>query len=534
LLLFPDAVNLSPTSLASVQQAALMQCGSITNRFSIMDLYRVDNISGDFGSGENINTPFTGSIDTFRTNVGMNNLDMGAAYHPWVQTTYAPTFPLSAIDGKITVLGPGNTSIVATGQHFTDILGSSSPLYAPLGAHSLVVSDNTAVATELSLLANVALNYNLVNVAASPVGGYFQDLLLDSNPSGLGLYTIIEHIDALVTSGGSSSIQNPNFFTSASTYVSSTVLPILQNLVNIDGALASSPPASPPDSSWMIGTYTYQYSSSLFHSTALSGVVTHLGLNSPYSVATEALAIQSLQLLANQLATAQQALINMGQSIATSLENSLTSQLPGYGNIINMLTAIANTTPPSGAIAGVYAATDNSRGVWKAPANVSLNSVAGVDTYIDDAMQGGMNIDTNAGKSINAIRSFYDKGILVWGARTLAGNDNNWRYVPVRRFISFVEESCKLSTSWAVFEPNDANLWTKVSSEIQNFLYTQWSAGALAGAKPSDAYFVQCGLGTTMNAQDILNGYLKVLIGMAVVRPAEFVILEFTQILQVS
>ena len=149
-------------------------------------------------------------------------------------------------------------------------------------------------------------------------------------------------------------------------------------------------------------------------------------------------------------------------------------------------------------------------------------------------MQGGMNIDTNAGKSINAIRSFYDKGILVWGARTLAGNDNNWRYVPVRRFISFVEESCKLSTSWAVFEPNDANLWTKVSSEIQNFLYTQWSAGALAGAKPSDAYFVQCGLGTTMNAQDILNGYLKVLIGMAVVRPAEFVILEFTQILQVS
>jgi phage tail sheath protein FI len=122
----------------------------------------------------------------------------------------------------------------------------------------------------------------------------------------------------------------------------------------------------------------------------------------------------------------------------------------------------------------------------------------------------------------------------VWGARTLAGNDNEWRYVNVRRFFNMVEESVKKSTYWAVFESNDANTWVKVRGMIESYLTQKWREGALAGASPKDAFFVRCGLGTTMDAQDILEGRMNVEIGMAVVRPAEFIILKFSHKMQVS
>jgi hypothetical protein len=129
---------------------------------------------------------------------------------------------------------------------------------------------------------------------------------------------------------------------------------------------------------------------------------------------------------------------------------------------------------------------------------------------------------------VNAIRSFTGKGILVWGARTLAGNDNEWRYVSVRRFFNMVEESVKKASGQYVFEPNDANTWAKVRAMIENFLLLQWRAGALQGSKPEQAFYVNVGLGTTMTALDILEGRMIVEIGMAVVRPAEFIILRFS------
>ena len=123
---------------------------------------------------------------------------------------------------------------------------------------------------------------------------------------------------------------------------------------------------------------------------------------------------------------------------------------------------------------------------------------------------------------------------MVWGARTLAGNDNEWRYVPVRRFYNMVEESVKKASSAFVFEPNDANTWVKVRSMIENFLFLQWRDGALQGAKPEDAFFVKVGLGQTMTALDILEGRMIIEIGMAVVRPAEFIILKFSHKMQTS
>jgi phage tail sheath protein FI len=183
--------------------------------------------------------------------------------------------------------------------------------------------------------------------------------------------------------------------------------------------------------------------------------------------------------------------------------------------------------PPSPAIAGVYAMVDSTRGVWKAPANVSLNLVKEPMVKIDDEDQREMNVSTT-GKSVNAIRQFSGKGVLVWGARTLAGNDNEWRYISVRRFYNMVEESVKKATEPFVFEPNDANTWVKVKGMIEAFLTLQWRAGALMGAKPEEAFFVHVGLGETMTALDIFEGRLIVEIGLAVVRPAEFIILRFS------
>jgi phage tail sheath protein FI len=184
--------------------------------------------------------------------------------------------------------------------------------------------------------------------------------------------------------------------------------------------------------------------------------------------------------------------------------------------------------PPSGAVAGIYARVDNLRGVWKAPANVGVLSVDGVTAKVTDALQSTFNVDAETGKSINVIRFFVGQGIKVWGARTLAGNDNEWRYVPVRRFFNMVEESVKKATNQFVFEPNDANTWVRVKGMIENFLIQQWRAGALQGIKQEHAFYVSIGLHETMTALDILEGRMIVEIGMAVVRPAEFIILRFS------
>lgn len=198
-----------------------------------------------------------------------------------------------------------------------------------------------------------------------------------------------------------------------------------------------------------------------------------------------------------------------------------------YERAVGALRAKTMILPPSPAMAGVYTQVD-SRGVWQAPANVSLNRVIAPTVPISSSRQDDMNVDATAGKSVNAIRSFTGKGTLVWGARTLAGNSLEWRYIGVRRFFNFVEESVSKATEQFVFSPNDANTWIKVQAMIENFLTSQWRAGALQGIKPEHAFFVSVGLGRTMTAVDILEGRMTIRIGMAVVRPAEFIVLEFT------
>ncbi len=225
------------------------------------------------------------------------------------------------------------------------------------------------------------------------------------------------------------------------------------------------------------------------------------------------------------------ALDNKGSAPA-SLAAIQTTNTALYQQAKAALAAVTVTLPPSAAVAGIYASVDRDRGVWKAPANVSVTSVIGPVVKITNDQQEGLNVDPTGGKSVNAIRAFTGKGTLVWGARTLAGNDNEWRYVPVRRLFSMIEESSRRSTAFAVFEPNDLTTWLKVKGMIESFLYGLWEQGALAGSTPDAAYFVNVGLGKTMTAQDVLEGRMIVEIGAAAVRPAEFIILRFMHKLQ--
>lgn len=216
-----------------------------------------------------------------------------------------------------------------------------------------------------------------------------------------------------------------------------------------------------------------------------------------------------------------------------NLNKALLQLSPSFSQLIGEIKTQMNLLPPSSAMAGVYTMVDNERGVWKAPANVSLSSVTQPAVDITHAEQEDLNV-TPQGKSVNAIRSFVGEGTLVWGARTLDGNSLDWRYIQVRRTILMLEESIKLASKAYVFEGNTANTWTTMKGMISNFLMGIWKRGGLAGTSPESAFDVSVGLGETMTPEDILEGILRITIRVALVRPAEFIEITFQQKMQES
>jgi uncharacterized protein len=176
----------------------------------------------------------------------------------------------------------------------------------------------------------------------------------------------------------------------------------------------------------------------------------------------------------------------------------------------------------SGAIAGLYASTDSSRGVWKAPAGRTATIPEATPVFsLNDAANGSLN---SAG--INAIRTFSGQGTVVWGARTTAGASNSdFKYINVRRLTNFIESSLYAGLQWVAFQTNDLPLWISIRRVVEIFLSNLWRQGGFLGSKPEQAYFVKCD-GTTMTQSDIDNGRVNIQIGFAPVRPAEFIILN--------
>jgi len=504
IILFPDAVLLSSVNnLYALQKLALEQCNNLQDRVGVFDL------SEDTGWNE--------GIEEFRNSVGINNLKYGAAYTPWLFTTYDKDVDFSIFKDNVTdsADSPLNLELLTSDSDLNDLVKT---------ANTVVADVATVVATVDGLLSG-----------DPTIKDHFKELknaylasLTDGDFNALLNYLRSVAVDL---AAWANDLQGQNLVNDLNSYADQILKTAVFNLIGIEKNPQIQAVSGKNDAGTDGDYADFEIPLSWLEEfdtddddLALDDILSD---GADYTSLVDA-AIPALQSIFDSINEFIDQIAAAANTHSSNAQTTLYENHTIIANIVNNIKKEMSRIPPSGAVAGIYAKVDNDRGVWKSPANVSLNSVFSVSEFIDSNEQEGLNIDVNAGKSINAIRPFTGKGILIWGARTLAGNDNEWRYISVRRFFNMVEESVKKSTGWAVFEPNDANTWNKVRGMIEGYLYQKWQQGALQGAKPDEAYFVKVGLGLTMTQQDILEGRMIVEIGMAVVRPAEFIILKFS------
>ena len=242
---------------------------------------------------------------------------------------------------------------------------------------------------------------------------------------------------------------------------------------------------------------------------------------------------------ANVIGAAQGMAVSLSAAVAVptdsagiaALDQYLINALPLLGIIQQVLADKLNVVPPSGALAGIWTLNDANHGVWNAPANMALNQVVQPKVSLNDAQQASYNVPLN-GNVIDILRELPNRGTVVWGARTLDGNSNDYRYIQVRRTLIYIEQSITLALKQFVFAANDGTTWATVTAMISSFLTQLWQEGGLMGDKASDAFTVSCGLGSSMTGEDILNGYMIANITLQMVHPAEFIELTFKQVMQ--
>lgn len=533
IIVCPDATLLASDRLYDYQKQALAQCAKLGDRVALCDTYPSDETKK--------NAKFADRVQQFRDKIGVSNLKYGAAYAPYVRSNPPKKVRFQNLNLRRGDVPPGgvNTPVSLEAltpdpgirqlildlqcaneavDHITAIESTSAP--------GILTDPNADLASEFKSLLDTFQNAPTTSTRSTALKRVF-DFALDYFEA---VWKIRKDLpkETDTTPGPASSTRREAF----------TLRSEIGGLAETSGLR---------DAFETLGRHGIQYDklmqgdgdSPFAHALGILGITVAEYNNLPgttiaalYDGKPESKkndeAGKAIRAFYPVLTKFHRALLSAASTLEATLDNSLAAAMRSYKQMKAQSSAAISEIPPSGPIAGVYARVDAQRGVWKAPANVSLNSVSGPVFAISSEQQEGLNVDAVAGKSINAIRAFTGKGTLVWGARTLAGNDNEWRYVNVRRFVNMVEESCKKATEPFVFEPNDANTWIRVQGMLENFLTLQWRAGALHGAKPEHAFYVAVGLDKTMTAIDIQEGRMIVEIGLAVVRPAEFVILRFS------
>ena len=490
LLVFSDATSLtSDADFYSLYSLALTQCNKLQDRFTIIDTYsdkEYDDGGGDVDPVEALRS---------KLSLGKDYLKYGAAYFPYLNTILDFSYDEDSID----------------------IQGLEESLS--------VQADNVIDGIDLteldSLLTVLVDTKNAIDGAGNEVALTFK------NDAISGVKNIISYLEDITTSindlvseaedSGEASLTAPS--ANMTTWMDNNLEATLADLHGKVFKLQQDDTEGK-----LIGSLTSN-ATNVFD---LLGITDEVDMtnNGIYTSLED-------QTTTNELFALKGAIDLLGGvTTLPSLADLKVDNNALYNKIKSEIGLLPVKLAPSATMAGIYAKVDSDRGVWKAPANVGLNYVYAPSVNISHDAQKDLNVDTVAGKSINAIRSFVGKGNLVWGARTLAGNDNEWRYVSVRRFFNMAEESIKKASEQFVFEPNDKNTWVRVKAMIDNFLTQQWRAGALAGPTPEKAFYVSVGLGETMTAQDVLEGNMIIEIGMAVVRPAEFIILKFSHKMQ--
>lgn len=521
IILFPDAVNLDEVNFYPLQQSAIAQCAKLQDRVTVLDLK------------ENLSSWDT-AVQNFRDSIGISNLKYAAAYSPWLFTTYANSVDFALIN---------NTGAVRNAADTADIdlinLSIDSKLNDLVTAARNASDDSNVVETDYNTLKST------FNSMTDRYNKLRSDVMLASDANTAAAFeTLVLFMRALVNSfpmwrlnSSAKKFKNTNLISTLDTAAKDSTKGLRKFAVDfiafekntaVDSLVSGPIPDYAPN----------------YEDMPAADAGSWIGVNDIDNItpaasfgptgtdaekrATVLVALPILDLIFTGLELFFEQILAAAGTYKTLAQDALYAGHPTINNIVNAILKKLSKLPPSGSISGIYARVDNARGVWKAPANESINSVTGPTVQITNDQQSSLNVDTVSGKSINAIRAFTGKGTLVWGARTLAGNDNEWRYVSVRRFFNMVEESSKKATEPFVFENNDANTWVKVQGMLENFLTVLWRQGALQGAKPEQAFYVAVGLGKTMTAQDILEGRMIIEIGMAVVRPAEFIILRFS------
>lgn len=522
LLIAPDAPMMTQDNMNTLYQAMLLQCSKLQDRFAILDTRENFDAHGD-------------AVENFRHGIGMNNLKYGSIYTPWIKANLPRAVNYKDIKGKITLNGP----VVS----LSDLISDADAKTLANGLDNLV-DDQTGIAAGIAgihggstsldthyegLVTTLRNSVNLANLDAlllfyADVIDLIRDAIEVGSPGPISL-THKSGIPLVhpIAKANRAFLLDYLFQELFPSVDSGTIFNVIDEMVKMqDDSASLTALLNLPAPSTTGVNYDTMVPASI--TTYFGTGTTNKDRITPH--------LNDLSALWGPLKSAVDLISSSADSFTSTFEDSAVEAIPALKNIIVAIAEDYLELPPSSTLAGVYAQVDSNRGVWKAPANITLNNVIGVTELIDKEEQASLNVDVVAGKSINAIRPFRGKGIMVWGARTLAGNDNEWRYIPVRRFFIMVEESVMKASEQFVFEPNDANTWVKVRAMIENFLILQWRAGALAGAKPNDAFYVRVGLGETMTAEDILNGLMNVEIGMAAVRPAEFIVLKFSHKMQ--
>ncbi|MEZ5104839.1 MAG: phage tail sheath C-terminal domain-containing protein [Draconibacterium sp.] len=533
LIIFPDATALSTADeFFGLYNDALMQCNKLQDRFTIIDTLSYDGVS-----------PTDSNISDLRNKISSEKdyLKYGAAYYPFLKTILDYQY-----DSKEIVV-----------SHYS----YSADAYEKIKANLKVIEDPTGMPATVA---------KLVDLASSPgdISGDVSDVLLHMYDSTTGfdlggtfatddtkktafislVDTLLESLDELSefkndlnaeANAASSTIKDENPAIAAlidgalATFNADfegagKIDEVINNLKQLQAKLGTADTDTKLKN--LLNVNALNFDAELKKLENYTPLNTQTGITS--TVDAFANVLTNLTALATEIKKVEGKDKNNGVLNGRRLSDVEAVDNATYNKILTAIGNLPLELPPSSAMAGIYARVDSTRGVWKAPANVSVNYVVTPSVQVTHEDQLDLNVDTVAGKSINAIRAFTGKGVLVWGARTLAGNDNEWRYISVRRFFNMAEESIKKATEQFVFEPNDKNTWVRVKAMIDNFLTTQWRAGALAGSSPDKAFYVKVGLGETMTAIDILEGYMIIEIGMAVVRPAEFIILKFSHKMQ--
>lgn len=520
LMIIPDAVSLADVGLcANVHTALLAHCNKMQNRFTILDVFEgftERNLEKD-------------CVADFREKVGTMYLNYGASYYPWVKTNV-----VSSNEVSFAIIEPekddkGQVTGTPYKQLADDLKISVLPELSVLPAPSVLTQDDCR---------------DLFNANPSIVGLPTQDSIF---PIELGkdYADVLTKLNAVTVPEGQT---DKDEIEKEKTNLCNCLQNIQDNFVDGKGYEdlfnAKSELKDLPEKSTIFPIkLDKDYKGTLETLKKIEVPQTVTGDKKKIEAELTNLCsfLQKIQDY-NDCLNKNKDLIkifdrlssfNMTNDDPTDMHNQLMAVCPAYVEMVSQMLDELNLMAPSAAMAGVYARVDNNEGVWKAPANVSINGVVSPAVNLTNEEQEDLNVPLN-GKSVNAIRYFIGDGVKVWGARTLDGNSLDWRYINVRRTIIMLEESIKQACKAYVFENNTATTWLTMKNMIDNFLNGIWRRGGLAGQTPEDAYEVHVGLGDTMTAEDILEGYLRITVKVALIRPAEFIELTFQQLQQKS